>query len=720
MENAGTVNGGLDTTRYASPIPIIGLYIAAATLVCCFCMAFDMVHGFVRRKLYLPCKLFPVNSFTLSIVAVATKIPVDLTTSMPRCVDQLSKLTGTAFLCISLGFFMPSLDIMKTSEGYANMGALSIMVITVVVNMCIQMATGVVFAFTTEHFIIIICMLVLLILLWSSTLSLKGHRNWLLDDYTHLMRDDLKDVYSKDLQGLRPLLEKLYFLCHIGNSQSQVYRTKNCHTVGLLCAITSIVVLEAALRSFAFKEWRFRSGVSDYGWSIPLVVVTQIFTIIVGAFTVIVRGHTLLNHISIEDKPICAREEFWNKELLYLRNKKPSFKSLGKCPTSILHVIKDFIINVLMTLQDGVCLGTQFVVIPFYFLNKFLAWMMMKMKINIVLDMHHNVVAASEISNHREIFAYDGVLKNWIIEISKKDMERRMNAFKRDYPGHLIRLLEDNVPQSQCTLMKELQITAQVLQISEYRVSIFSLLVLARMIANMIPNLKEDVIQSLKESFQIIYFIDQSTNTSSPHNEFIWRIAMELWEDWDNPKHWFETEVMSDFKKPSGESSQQELSQDESELCSNPLELIRNALQRISYKFKWSNDEMKFEVTIICKFILDRQCATTEKLHKFMEITFVEMLHFLIRRLPLAILNKLYDWHKWYGDPSVGGEERMNDIVNFLYKLEMLGQHVQWSWPTNEVDATSQNNPLPLAPVPTNSTITVAYNHGSEIFVDTD
>ncbi|KAK9152844.1 hypothetical protein Sjap_000324 [Stephania japonica] len=72
-----------------------------------------------------------LNSLTLTLIAIATKLPVDLTTSMPSAQDKLSKLTGTIFICICMGFFMPSLGSVTESECMSNMASLSMLVITV-------------------------------------------------------------------------------------------------------------------------------------------------------------------------------------------------------------------------------------------------------------------------------------------------------------------------------------------------------------------------------------------------------------------------------------------------------------------------------------------------------------------------------------------------------------------------------------------------------------
>ncbi|XP_077242975.1 uncharacterized protein LOC143883515 [Tasmannia lanceolata] len=78
------INGSLDDSKYSKPLPWIGLYIAGASLVCSFAMAMDTFFGFHRRKLWFPCKFFSLNATSLTFLSIATKLPVDLNTSMPR------------------------------------------------------------------------------------------------------------------------------------------------------------------------------------------------------------------------------------------------------------------------------------------------------------------------------------------------------------------------------------------------------------------------------------------------------------------------------------------------------------------------------------------------------------------------------------------------------------------------------------------------------------
>lgn len=63
-------------------------------------------YGYLQRfsttKPWFACKYYSFNAATLTVLAVATKLPVDLSNTMPSRQDQLTKLTGSIMMCISL------------------------------------------------------------------------------------------------------------------------------------------------------------------------------------------------------------------------------------------------------------------------------------------------------------------------------------------------------------------------------------------------------------------------------------------------------------------------------------------------------------------------------------------------------------------------------------------------------------------------------------------
>lgn len=120
------------------------MYITLASLISILAMVGDLWHGLRTRRLWFPCKYFTVNAATLTVIAIAMKLPIDLTSSMPGNVDQVAKLRSMAFMCSMMANLLPSLATMDNKELFTNIVALVLLVITLVVNICIQIATGVV------------------------------------------------------------------------------------------------------------------------------------------------------------------------------------------------------------------------------------------------------------------------------------------------------------------------------------------------------------------------------------------------------------------------------------------------------------------------------------------------------------------------------------------------------------------------------------------------
>ncbi|XP_047307390.1 uncharacterized protein LOC124910755 [Impatiens glandulifera] len=105
----------------------VGLYIACASLVCMIAFIIDLFNGFRTKKLWFPCKFFSLNAAISAVLAIALKIPFDLTTPMDSVNEQFVKLSGTALMSISLANFMPSLASMSDSELFSNLMALALL-----------------------------------------------------------------------------------------------------------------------------------------------------------------------------------------------------------------------------------------------------------------------------------------------------------------------------------------------------------------------------------------------------------------------------------------------------------------------------------------------------------------------------------------------------------------------------------------------------------------
>nr|GMC83125.1 uncharacterized protein LOC109168601 [Ipomoea batatas] len=130
-----------------SPVPIIGYYVAAASLACSYAMLSDFSALLRETRLHLlldfSCNRFALSTTWVMVLGVATKLTGDLTSLMWSPNDNLVKITTTAFLTMAMGHFFTQLGSMTDKDILINVTSLGILVITVIVDLCIQLGTGV-------------------------------------------------------------------------------------------------------------------------------------------------------------------------------------------------------------------------------------------------------------------------------------------------------------------------------------------------------------------------------------------------------------------------------------------------------------------------------------------------------------------------------------------------------------------------------------------------
>ncbi|XP_076895013.1 uncharacterized protein LOC143547487 [Bidens hawaiensis] len=106
--------------KYSAPMVLIGIYISIASLFCILAMALDLLNGFRNRKFWFPTKLFSLNAASITVITVAMKLPVDLTSPMLGAMDQVAKVGSLAFMCTMMANLMPSLASMDNKALIAN------------------------------------------------------------------------------------------------------------------------------------------------------------------------------------------------------------------------------------------------------------------------------------------------------------------------------------------------------------------------------------------------------------------------------------------------------------------------------------------------------------------------------------------------------------------------------------------------------------------------
>ncbi|KAK9138543.1 hypothetical protein Sjap_009137 [Stephania japonica] len=512
-----------ESSSYSSPVPYVGLYIAGATLVCLLLMLSDMISSFRHRIRYLPCKLFSINSVSLFLLATASKLPVDLTTYMPSARDQLSKLSSTAMVCVSIGFLVPSFGINREAESITNLIALGLMVITIVVNVCIQMYTGVIFSFITEHIVILCCMILMLFVLKFSTSNVNSEKKIMVDTNRNLFKKNEPKSFIHQV--------KLWYMSSCITNPQYLLCSSSCLVVAVICIICLIFLSHAAFWSLVHPKLEFCKDVSDYGWSISIIVFTQIIFVLLGTLSTIFRCTMMLSLYSPGvPKPMNQIFEVEAFALNFLTKSREIMKIVSIIWLSRLLVKTTVtIINVLA------CLVLE---IPF-FIGLASIWFIALFMLSLcrpssLITSKSDVLKVTspwkeELKDHVASATHE--FPERIMWICSKNMNKWMDASKRNPPNHLVQLLSQprsDPPRTYVNMVQQIGIRASP---DGYRLSCLSFVILERIISVSMPStLTKSMKQASAEAFEMIYYIDDKINVGNYEDQRKHQLAKILWE----------------------------------------------------------------------------------------------------------------------------------------------------------------------------------------------
>ncbi|XP_073133037.1 uncharacterized protein [Henckelia pumila] len=371
MEKIGcTINGNLDDSKFNEPIPWIGLYVVAASAACAVAMAIDAFHGFRYRKFWFPCKFFALNATTLTIIAVAVKLSVDLNTSMPRSHDQLTKLSSTVFMCVVMGNSLPSLGSMRDKELMMNVVALGILVVTVIVNVCIQLGTGVIYVFFIEHVVVMFLMVVLFGIVVSSALAIPATKLYLDlkydKKYKIAKKESINHANDTITQRLIDDLERYWVMAHTCNPQFVMGRLATCTASGAFCLLSALILAEAMLRSYLRpRSFRFCDGESDYKWSSILILATQAVAVGVGTMAPAMRWFTAIKfRCPKKARRACGVkclwvEKYWINKLHHLKESPLDLRIYSRQGRKLAHNTKNNVLDVCIWIQKAVVVSSK-------------------------------------------------------------------------------------------------------------------------------------------------------------------------------------------------------------------------------------------------------------------------------------------------------------------------------------------------------------------------
>ncbi|PWA34327.1 hypothetical protein CTI12_AA620190 [Artemisia annua] len=260
--------------RFSEPIPTIGMYIALASL------------------------------------AIAVKLPMDLTIQMPGVLDQQAKLGSVAFMCIMMAFLLPSLANMNGMELATNITALGVLIITLVVNVCIQINTGLISHSEDMHIteydgakkskgiiahdkraiaILYVAMLLMLLMIYICTaLMILKSKQVLESKYQEMHKSIQQQARQLTVVNLKQHVIKYGVMATTGSTQLVTYcsvTTSASEVIGFLIFLLHHFTMPDNIR----YEIRHRAHDSEYKWSILGILIIQYIGIILGATALLYR-----------------------------------------------------------------------------------------------------------------------------------------------------------------------------------------------------------------------------------------------------------------------------------------------------------------------------------------------------------------------------------------------------------------------------------------------
>ncbi|XP_076947835.1 uncharacterized protein LOC143619863 [Bidens hawaiensis] len=551
----------------------IGIYIAIASLVCILPMLADLIHGFRNKKPWFPCKYFTLNAASLTVIAVAMKLPVDLNNSMPGQVDQGAKLGSMAFMCTMMANLLPSLATMDTKELLTNIIALSILVITLVVNVCIQIKTGVLN--NNKHYyrdynivsynswliaIFYVAMLLALLMIHiSSALTILKSKKILDSKYKAGHETALKDL---ELQ--QPMVEKLrqhvsnhWIMAGTGSPQFMIVCSATTSASGVICFLSALIL---TIIMFPIRPDLPNYG-SDYKGSVVVILVTQFIGVLLGTVAPLSRCFAFLS-FKVSIKWIWSHigvfkvESYCTQKLFDWKQSSIPFEFSSRICKCFFQDLKILTLNLCIRIQKTVVIACKMIaLIPIFFvigaLCCFHCWKWLKVMFgasNSVLverpvQIQHN---RSDLSQYVLQLQDDMEIAERALESISKSGNIVIQKAEKHKPNNLMNLLEkssgfEGVGQYDVHQVPPL--------LEEKYVDCWSLpLVTLTAIIMSLPNIQKDntdkLLRSVGEGLRYVTHVEETLNSSEEY-AIIQKVARTMWLEVEVSHKWLGNKVQN-------------------------------------------------------------------------------------------------------------------------------------------------------------------------------
>ncbi|KAK9067054.1 hypothetical protein SSX86_014378 [Deinandra increscens subsp. villosa] len=570
-----------EQNRFSEPMPWIGIYIALASLLCTLAMVADLVHGIRAKKLWFPSKYFTLNAASLSVIAVAIKLPMDLNNSMPGHTDQDAKIGSLAFMCTMMANLLPSLATMDNKELLTNIIALSVLVITLVVNVCIQIKTGLLslykyqddlfettnegkdqsssymYVYTHRYGIVstfYLGMLLMLLLTYvSSSVAILKSKQILNSKYQGGHERALKELESAGrgrltVEKLKQHVTSYWIMAGTSSPGFVTACSATTSASGVICACSAgLAVLLMYLTIGYLREYK-----SDYKWSMLVIFITQFIGVILGSIAPLFRCFAYFSfNLSIKwmwnhHINVFKVESYWTQKLCDWKH--------SSIPFSVSSRIRKVIIRNLISAILSICIGFQKTVVV---ACKMIALIPILLVISVLYctSCWKRMNKSEQLDKFKDLRRYIFTLEEDIelAERTLKGMTKSVNLVirkaEKQQPSNLIKLLEG------CSSFEGVggygngSLHVPVLHTEDdHDLTCWSLtLVTLTAIAISIPNVSKKVtdrlLSSVSESLVYVTLVEESFNIASDGYVSKQKAAKSLWLEVELYHKWLGNEL---------------------------------------------------------------------------------------------------------------------------------------------------------------------------------
>ncbi|KAJ0691873.1 hypothetical protein HanPI659440_Chr15g0579751 [Helianthus annuus] len=651
--------------KISEPMVWIGIYIAIASGLCTLAMAADLLHGFRNKKFWFPCKYFSLNAASIMVITVAMKLPVDLSSPMPGYMDQVAKVGSLAFMCTLMANLMPSLASMDDKTLLANMIGLCILVITMIVNIYIQINTGVIddnldfesakffFRFTIVAGINTAMILLLLIIMIASSITIPTFKEVLESKYRATNKISLTDQCLQHdqmsrVERLRQHVRRYWVIAETGSPQFGMASNPLSTASGVICVIALVINYFTVFYTvFDYDDivGPVFDGRSPYKRSTTAIVITQSIGVVVGIIAPICRSFSVFS-FKLGTKwnrnyfMFFKVENYWVRKLHVWKQSPISIQSRNRRSRSLVYNSRNLFLSFSIGLQKVIVILCKLIwlivtVVPVFVVSCFTSLNTSRTD-DIDEDISKYVL---QIDNEKELAekTLKGISKSMNSFISKAEKEQNNNLLElldkfNEFEG--VQIFDTDHVQS--LLPAEF--------VNSWSLPIVTLTCIAVSIPKIRKDAVESLLRSVGEGLSFTHLVEESLNCSSEYVN-LRKASMSLWHEveykckWlDNSlsKHVFNgkdaTEIVKFFSDKAKEIVTEILASNNGEQPENPPnELIAaNSMYRITQ-------------TILLRFESNTEPVTKKQLFSHLEGMIADIFCACFTNLPRVITMRCHE-----------------------------------------------------------------------------